>query len=87
VLEGPLPTITKLYAKLERDPRHKNSRMLYNEPAKFRLFSRWSMNMTNLEERQTDKYEELVDVIEAAKTDRKIGTLSPAVTLLRLFSH
>ena len=39
--------------------------------------------MTNLEERQSDKYDELVDVIEAAKTDRKIGAASPAVTLLK----
>jgi hypothetical protein len=85
VLEGPLETITALYNKIEHDPRHKNSRMLYNEPAKFRTFTRWSMNMTNLEERQSDKYDELVDVIDAAKTDRKIGAASPAVTLLKIF--
>lgn len=86
VLEGPLATITKLYQKIEKDPRHKNSRLLYNEPAKFRTFTRWSMNMTNLDERQTDKYDELVEVIDAAKTDRKIGAASPAVTLLKIFT-
>jgi hypothetical protein len=43
------------------------------------------MNMTNLEDRQSDKYDALVDVIEAAKTDRKIGAASPAVTLLNIF--
>lgn len=85
VLEGPLETITALYHKIEKDPRHKNSRMLYNEPAKFRTFTRWSMNMTNLEDRQADKYDELVEVIDAAKTDRKIGAASPAVTLLQIF--
>jgi hypothetical protein len=85
VLEGPLDTITGLYHKIELDPRHKNSRMLYNEPAKFRTFTRWSMNMTNLDDRQADKYDELVDVIDAAKTDRKIGAASPAVTLLKIF--
>jgi hypothetical protein len=61
--------------------------MLYNEPAKFRLFSRWSMNMTNLEERQADKYDELVAVIEAAKAERKIGAANPAVTLLKIFQQ
>lgn len=86
VLEGPLETITKLYHKIEKDPRHKNSRLLYNEPAKFRTFTRWSMNMTNLDDRQADKYEELVEVIDAAKTDRKIGAASPAVTLLKIFT-
>lgn len=85
VLEGPVATITKLYHKIELDPRHKNSRLLYNEPAKFRTFTRWSMNMTNLDDRQADKYDELVEIIEAAKTDRKIGAASPAVTLLKIF--
>jgi hypothetical protein len=85
VLEGPAPTLAELFKKIEKDPRHKNSRMLYNEPAKFRTFTRWNMNMTNLEDRQADKYAELVDVIEAAKTDRKIGAASPAVTLLKIF--
>lgn len=85
VLEGPVDSLNKLYRKIEIVPRHKNSRVLYNEPAKFRTFSRWTMNMTNLEERQSDKYHQLVEVIEAAKTDRKIGAASPAATLLKIF--
>jgi len=85
VLEGPPATLNALYKKIEKDPRHKNSRILYNEPAKFRTFTRWSMNMTNLDDRQADKYAQLVEVIEAAKSDRKIGAASPAVTLLKIF--
>lgn len=85
VLEGSPETLKKLYNKIELDPRHKNSRVLYNEPATFRTFPRWTMNMTNLENRQADKYDELLEVIDAAKTDRKIGTASPAVALLRMF--
>jgi hypothetical protein len=87
VLEGPLATLNALYKKIEQDPRHKNSRILYNEPATFRTFTRWSMNMTNLDDRQADKYEQLIEVIDAAKTDRKIGAASPAVTLLRMFKE
>ena len=87
VLEGPPATLKGLYQKIEKDPRHKNSRILHNEPAKFRTFGRWSMGMTNLENRQADKYDELLAVIEAAKTDRAIGTASPAVTLLKLFRN
>ncbi|ADI30459.1 BLUF domain-containing protein [Methylotenera versatilis] len=87
VLEGPIETLSKLYIKIEKDPRHKNSRIIYNEPAKFRTFTRWTMNMTNLDDRQADKYDELVEVIEAAKTDRKIGSASPAVTLLKIFKN
>lgn len=85
VLEGPAATLSALYEKIERDPRHKNSRVLYNEPATFRTFPRWNMNMTNLDDRQADKYDELVEVIQAAQGNRKIGVASPAVTLLRMF--
>ena len=41
--------------------------------------------MTNLDDRQADKYDELIEVIEAAKTDGKIGGTSPAVALLKIF--
>lgn len=87
VLEGPAATLSELYAKIERDKRHKNSRVLYNEPASFRTFSRWNMNMTNLDDRQADKYDELVEVIDAARGNRKIGAASPAVTLLKIFKE
>jgi hypothetical protein len=86
VLEGPAPTLEKLYKQIERDPRHKNSRILYQEPASFRTFPRWNMNMTNLNDRQADKYDELVEVLEAAQTNRKIGSASPAVALLKMFN-
>jgi hypothetical protein len=86
VLEGAPATLEKLYSNIAADPRHKNSRVLYNEPAKFRTFPRWSMNMTNLNDRQADKYDELVEVLEAAQSNRKIGAVSPAVALLKIFA-
>jgi hypothetical protein len=85
VLEGPAATLTALYEKISKDGRHKNLRLLYNEPAEFRTFTRWSMNMTNLDDRQSDKYEELVEIIEAAKAGRRIRSMSPAVVLLHMF--
>jgi hypothetical protein len=86
VLEGPKSTLDKLYQKIELDPRHKNSRVLYNEPANFRTFPRWSMNMMNLNDRQADKYDELVEVLAAAQANRRIGAAAPAVALLKLFA-
>ena len=85
VLEGPAATLAELYKKIELDPRHKNSRIIYSEPASFRTFPRWNMNMTNLNDRQADKYDELVEVIESARANRRIGSASPAVTLLKMF--
>lgn len=86
VLEGPASTLDALYARIAKDPRHHDIRLLYNQPAAARTFVRWTMNMTNLEERQADKYEELVEIIEAAKVGRKIHALAPAVMLLKIFS-
>lgn len=85
ILEGPAAALKRLYNKIEKDPRHRNSRVIYNEPAKFRTFGRWSMNMINLDDRQADKYHELVEVMDAARNNRKIGAASPAATLLKIF--
>lgn len=87
ILEGPADTLDSLYHKIEKDPRHKNTRVIYNEPAKFRTFGRWSMYMINLDDKQADKYNELVEVIDAAKGNRKIGAASPAATLLKFFQQ
>lgn len=87
VLEGPAPTLAALYDKIGKDPRHHDLRLLYNQPAEFRTFVRWTMNMINLEERQADKYEELVEIIEAAREGRKIHALAPAVMLLKIFAN
>ncbi|HEX8606945.1 MAG TPA: BLUF domain-containing protein [Pseudoduganella sp.] len=86
VLEGPAATLAALYDKIGKDQRHHGVRLLYSEPAAYRTFVRWTMNMTNLEDRQADKYEELVEIIEAARAGRKINAISPAVTLLKLFN-
>ena len=85
VLEGPAATLAALYDKIAKDPRHRHLRLLYNEPAEFRTFTRWSMNMTNLDDRQSDKYEELVEIIEAAKAGQRIRSMAPAVVLLHMF--
>lgn len=80
-----MATLNRLYEKIEKDPRHKHTRVIHNEPARFRTFGRWSMNMINLEDRQADKYHELVEVMDAARHHRKIGAASPAATLLKIF--
>lgn len=87
ILEGELKTIKALYSKIERDSRHKNSKILYLEPAKFRTFGRWTMNMSNLEKPKSDKRDELIELIEMAKKSGDNELRSPAVKLLNLFSQ
>lgn len=87
VLEGVPSTVNDLYKRIEGDARHKNACILYNEPAKSRTFLNWSMSMTNLDHKNSDKYEQLLEIMDAAKHHRKIGTTSPAVTLLKIFTE
>lgn len=86
VLEGVPSTINDIYNRIEKDTRHKNACILYNEPTKSRTFLNWSMSITNLDDKDSDKYEQLIEIMDAAKSQRKIGATSPAVTLLKIFT-
>jgi len=43
VLEGPKFEVEGLYKKIEKDPRHKNSKILTSRPIKHSGFNNWSM--------------------------------------------
>ena len=86
VLEGDLPVIQDLYRKIEQDDRHMQAKVLYLEPAKNRTFSRWTMNMINLEEEHDSKYHVLRDLLDAAVNGNMIDGLSAPVKLLKVFS-
>ncbi|RJE72187.1 blue light sensor protein [Pseudoalteromonas sp. MSK9-3] len=86
VLEGDVTVINSLYRRIEQDERHLQSQVIYLEPASCRVFSRWTMNMINLEKERDSKYDILVDVIKAATRGGLVEGLSPAVKLLKVFS-
>lgn len=86
VLEGDLPIIQDLYRKIEQDDRHIQAKVLYLEPAKNRTFSRWTMNMINLDEEHDSKYHILRDLLDAAVKGNMIDGLSAPVKLLKVFS-
>ena len=86
VLEGDLPVIQDLYRKIEHDDRHMQAKVLYLEPAKNRTFSRWTMNMINLDEEHDSKYHVLRDLLESAVKGNMIDGLSAPVKLLKVFS-
>ncbi|GMM83869.1 BLUF domain-containing protein [Pseudoalteromonas sp. MTN2-4] len=70
VLEGDLPIIQDLYRKIENDDRYMQAKVLYLEPATSRTFSRWTMNMINLDEEHDSKYHVLRDLLDAAVRGR-----------------
>ncbi|KAF7764487.1 hypothetical protein PCIT_b0499 [Pseudoalteromonas citrea] len=86
VLEGDVTVINSLYRRIEQDNRHEHTQIIYLEPANCRVFSRWTMNMINLETERGNKYDILADVIKAATKGGLVEGLSPAVKLLKVFS-
>lgn len=50
VLEGAEESVKKLYAAIEKDPRHKGMTMLSEEKITERQFSKWEMAFQNLDE-------------------------------------
>ncbi|ALO44189.1 BLUF domain-containing protein [Pseudoalteromonas phenolica] len=86
VLEGDLHIIQDLYRKIENDDRHMQAKVLYLEPANSRTFSRWTMNMINLDEEHDSKYHILRDLLDAAVKGNMIDGLSAPVKLLKVFS-
>lgn len=53
LLEGDARTVTDLYAKISRDPRHRDVRTLYSGPAQRRLFPTWNMGLVVLDDAQS----------------------------------
>lgn len=87
VLEGDINVVQDLYRRIEQDDRHTNSRVIYLEPANSRTFSRWTMNMINLEHEHDSKYHMLRDVLDAAVNGHMISGLSAPVKLLKVFTE
>ncbi|MUH73597.1 BLUF domain-containing protein [Psychrosphaera haliotis] len=86
VLEGDKKSVQALYDKIALDSRHTKVRNIYFEPAEYRLFSRWSMNMVNLECDKPKNIQTIKDIIDAIDEDKLVDGMSPPVKLLKEFS-
>jgi Sensors of blue-light using FAD len=54
ILEGNQDVIETLYSKIEKDERHYNARLVYNDTKEERLFKDWSMAFYDLDKVDTD---------------------------------
>lgn len=61
-LEGPKEDVIKLYAKIQKDPRHKVT-LLIDEPTVDRLFPSWSMGYKNIENVTNIKSEKIKELM------------------------
>jgi predicted sulfurtransferase len=43
LIEGPKNKVDMVYAKIQKDPRHEDIKLMFIEPASSRAFSRWQM--------------------------------------------
>lgn len=86
VLEGDMKVILSLYKKIQLDDRHHKVKKVYFEPASFRLFSRWSMNMMNLDCEKPKNLQIIKDILDAIDEDKLVDGMSPPIRLLKEFS-
>ena len=62
-IEGPEAAVEALVAKIERDPRHKNFRILRRENIDRRSYGGWSMGFQRLSEQMLKEVPELDDFV------------------------
>lgn len=62
-IEGPAAAVDSLVAKIERDPRHKNFRVLRRESIERRSYGGWSMGFQRLSEQMLKEVPELDDFV------------------------
>jgi hypothetical protein len=69
LLEGDPDDIRHLFAKIERDPRHKNVRLLIERPTPKRLFPDWNMGLLNLDQYSDKERKDLNELIALAQSN------------------
>ncbi len=87
VLEGDKAKIQSLFDKIAKDDRHTSVKIIYLEPAERRTFSRWSMNMVNLDSDSPKNLSKLREIVEAAAAGRLVDHVSAPLRLLQVFQQ
>lgn len=82
VLEGPEEAVLALYAKIERDMRHKNAQILVNVPIHERMFADWSMAFENMDGMNAKDYPGLVDFLDEPLTSESYKSRPNRVMIL-----
>jgi hypothetical protein len=87
ILEGEKDTITSLYEKISKDPRHSNVKILYLEEASIRLFPTWSMSMLNLQVDKPKNLSELKKILGQIDEKKKLGSTPLVIKLFKAFQN
>lgn len=73
ILEGPKAEVDELYAKITRDVRHHDSKVLLYEATSNRLFSNWSMGHAAATQEDLDRLPGLNGFFSSGKTAYDMG--------------
>jgi hypothetical protein len=87
ILEGEKDTITSLYEKISKDPRHSNVKILYLEEASIRLFPNWSMSTLNLQVDKPKNLSELKKILGQIDEKKKLGSTPLVIKLFKAFQN
>lgn len=71
VLEGPEDPVSETYARISRDWRHTDCRILFDEPVVERAFAEWSMAYRlgdDLQKRQIRQLNDIQSVVKSCRT-------------------
>ncbi|MGB3626193.1 MAG: BLUF domain-containing protein [Henriciella sp.] len=68
VLEGPDEAVSETYARIERDWRHTDCRVLFDEPVVERAFAEWAMAYKIADDLEARQIRQLNDIQTVART-------------------
>ncbi len=61
-LEGPAAEVTRTFETIRRDPRHRGTIVLHNQPTSERAFANWSMGFVGSSGMSTQQRDTLIDL-------------------------
>lgn len=84
-LEGEQEVVDTLFAKIVRDPRHKNVKLVYKNAINERSFGRWAMGFNRLEDASGEPLEGYSDFLKRPDESFFLNDNSRAKRLLESF--
>ena len=90
VIEGPKPSVDRLYAKIEQDTRHCNLLLLYRKDVEKRDFPRFKMGFRSASREQLERnFPAYTDIVERRRLPKEelSGLSTRVATFLRAFAR
>lgn len=87
LLEGDKETISNLYEHICEDERHTKVKQIYFESCNYRLFSKWSMRLIDLEVEHNKNLSRIRELLISIDESGKVGNMAAPVVILKEFAN